>query len=343
MMIHPYGFRIVGACRERRLPIDWAAAFFGHASLDADADVNREAYLSAFTFGEDFLDYLASTGSTRGYAGACWAPWLWFDIDREDNLEQARRDAARLALALVERYRLDDDRLLIFYSGSKGYHVGLPTALWTPAPSQTFHRIARRFAECLADGWGVVIDTGVYANVQAFRAPNSRHPKTGRHKRRLSLDELTRFSVASILELAATPALFDIPDRFERCEQAAADWQQAAEQVARESEAIAVRRTERSGNPALNRATLDFIREGAEAGDRHKRLFSAAANLAEFGCPAALAHALLTEAGRDSGLQPREVARQIDCGLNYTPQESPQRQATLIPEATGGGYYDAGL
>jgi len=46
-------------------------------------------------------------------------------------------------------------------------------------------------------------------------------------------------------------------------------------------------------------------------------LFSAAANLAELGCPPALAHELLTEAGRDAGLSPSEVRRQIDCGLRH--------------------------
>jgi len=61
---------------------------------------------------------------------------------------------------------------------------------------------------------------------------------------------------------------------------------------------------------------MEFIRNGAEEGDRHRLLFSAASNLAEFGCPPALAHALLTEAALDSGLPPKEVYRQIGCGLN---------------------------
>lgn len=341
-MVLTYGFRIVGTCRERRRPIDWAAAFSGYASLDDRADVQREAYLSAFLFGDDFLDYLESIGSTKGYRGACWAPWLWLDIDRADKLEQARQDAARLAYSLIERYRLDDDTLLIFFSGSKGFHVGLPTALWLPEPSETFHRIARHFAESFAASCGVVIDAGVYANVQAFRAPNSRHPKTGRHKRRLSLDELTRLSVPSIIELAAQPAVFDVPETQHRSEQAAADWQAARELVRSEAEATAIRRAEHSGTPTLNKRTLEFIREGAGSGDRHRLLFSAAANLAEFGCPAALAHALLTEGGLDSGLPPREVARQIDCGLNHVPKR-PAQAGKLFPDVTGGGYYDAGL
>ncbi len=66
-------------------------------------------------------------------------------------------------------------------------------------------------------------------------------------------------------------------------------------------------------------APPDFIRGGASSGDRHRLLFRAAANLAEFGCPVALAHELLTEAALDSGLSPSETRRQIDCGLKHNP------------------------
>ena len=52
-------------------------------------------------------------------------------------------------------------------------------------------------------------------------------------------------------------------------------------------------------------------------GDRHRLLFSAAGNLAEFGCPAALAHELLTDVGLDTQLSPSEVRRPFDCGLSF--------------------------
>ena len=55
----------------------------------------------------------------------------------------------------------------------------------------------------------------------------------------------------------------------------------------------------------------------AEPVDRHRLLFSAAANLAEFGCSTELAFALLGEAGLDSGLSPSDVRRQIECGLQH--------------------------
>ena len=85
--------------------------------------------------------------------------------------------------------------------------------------------------------------------------------------------------------------------------------------MAREGEAKAARRAAGNGTPTLNHATLEFIREGAGTGDRHRLLFSAAANLAEFGCTPALAVALLEESALDSGLPPKDVRRGIECGL----------------------------
>ncbi len=312
-----HGFRIVGSCAEERRAVNWPAAFAAYTALDERAEVNREGYLSAFTFGDDFRHYLDATGSTKGFSGACCAPWLWFDFDREDNLDAARRDCCRLALSLVERYRIDDDALLLFFSGSKGFHAGLPTALWTPTPSTTFHTVARRFAETLAAAVEVRIDSGVYDRVRAFRAPNSRHSKTGRHKRRFTLDELTGLSIGSILDRSKEPAPFDLPTPPPPNAKALDDWRAAADLVERETTAKAQRRAAPAGGATLNRSTLEFLREGAGTGDRHRLLFAAAANLAEFGCPPPLAHALLIEAALDTGLPPAEVRRQIDCGLAH--------------------------
>ena len=127
-------------------------------------------------------------------------------------------------------------------------------------------------------------------------------------------------SVERNQDLAREPLAFDMPTTTTRSEQAAADWLDAVQAMEREAEAIQQRRTSSNGSTRLNRSTLDFIRHGAGNGDRHRLLFSAAANLAEFGCPSELVRELLTEAALDSGLAPKEAQRQIDCGLNHTPK-----------------------
>ncbi len=334
-MADDLGFRIVGPCTGERRLVCWPAAFAAYASLDERAEVEREAYLSAFTFGDDFKQHLDTNGSTKGFAGVCGGEFVWFDIDRTD-LEAARRDAARLVLFMVERYSLDDDALLVFFSGSKGFHVGLPTDLWQPTASLLFNAVAKRLAEGLAGAVQVVIDAGVYDTVRAFRAPNSRHPKTGLHKRRLSLDELMRLSIERIRELAKEPVAFDVPTVSTRCDVAAGDWQETVERIEHEAEAARQQRATANGAARLNRATLDFIRDGALAGDRHRMLFSAAANLAEFGCPVELAHELLSEAGLNSGLSPSETRRQIDCGLSHNNRGTGGTDGTNVIDGTRG-------
>ena len=209
MMTDRLGYRIVGPCTGERRLVDWPAAFAAYASLDDRAETHREAYLSAFTFGDDFRLYLDANRSTKGFDGPCTAEFIWWDIDRDD-IEAARRDTARLSMHLADRFGLSDADLLIWFSGSKGFHIGLATA-WKPPPLMTFNRVAKRFAEGLAAVVGVAIDSGVYDKVRAFRAPNSRHQKTGLHKRALTLDELVGLSAERIQRLAASPQPFDLP------------------------------------------------------------------------------------------------------------------------------------
>lgn len=319
----PYGFRIVGGCHNERRLVDASAAFVAYSQCDDRAEVNREAYLSAFCFGTEFQTLLTSTGSTKGYAGDCWSPWLWFDIDR-DNIDAALSDCQALASLLIERYALDDDGLLLFFSGSKGFHVGLPLSLCGElAPSKQFNATCRRLAEALASRAGVAIDSGVYDKVRAFRAPNSRHGKTGRYKRWLDLDSLIRLPASSIIELAAVPWAFELPESPGENSQAVIDWSEAMALATEQEQAATERRTTgtSTGNTApgrlLNRSTTEFMRDGATTGDRHRTLFSAAANLAEFACGFDLAWALLSESALDSGLPPADVRRQIQCGLNH--------------------------
>ncbi|MCA9199595.1 MAG: hypothetical protein KDA87_18765 [Planctomycetales bacterium] len=308
----PYGFRVVGGRHGDRRLIDYARAF--HAYCGLECDTNHEAYLSAFRYGDDFraLDSGRKV-LTKGFAGDCWSDWLWFDIDNEE-LSQSHQDCQRLVSLLLERYSLDDDELLLFFSGSKGYHVGLATGLWTPEPSTEFNSRCKAMAVRLAELAGVTIDR-IYDRVRLFRAPNSRHQKTGLYKRRIELETLIRLTASGVAELARQPMAFELPEPPAINETAVADWQAA---IARTSEVTELRQSSKA-NASLNRQTKEIIKGDflPANGDRHRLLFSAAANLAELGCPLSLAHELLSETGLNSGLPPSEVARQIDCGWKH--------------------------
>jgi hypothetical protein len=307
-----YGFRVLGKAHNDRKIIDAEKAFNAHQRNEQIASNDQESYLSVFQFGVDFKHYLATNGSTKGYAGPTWARWIWFDIDREGNIESALADARRLVDSMSKRYQIQPRDLLIFFSGSKGFHVGLPTSIFDGVADRRFHDFARTFASVLAANACIMIDSSIYARVHLFRAPNSRHPTTGLHKRRLTDQEFAELTAAEIQVLASEPVSSELPESVKKNEQAVEDWKQAI-QVAT-STTVPTR-----GGPhpkaKLNQRTRNFISEGATKGERHRLLYSAARNLAEFMSVKQLAFALLTEPGRDSGLPPLEVARVINCGL----------------------------
>jgi hypothetical protein len=319
---HPHGFRIVGPCTGDRRRVDAATAFRAYCQCDARANVQTEAYLSAFQFGDDFAEHLARTGSPAGFTGETWATHLHFDIDRDESaggLARALADTRRLVDTLEERYGVPRCVLMPFVSGGKGFHVDLPTALWAPSSAADFHAVARQLVETVAAAAGVTVDTGVFDRVRAFRAPNSKHPKTGLHKRFIDPVMLGVVTVNGVLSMAQKPEPFDPPstDGVESADMLVAVWDAAGRAVAEKAAAVEQRRLEvASGNRAVtvNKLTRAFLNAEVVEGDRHRLLYSAAANLAELGCPLPAVRALLTEPALDTGLQPKDVARQIECG-----------------------------
>jgi hypothetical protein len=311
-----FGFRIVGDLHGRRVLVDSARALVGYAACYPGAQVDREGYLSAFRFGKEFADLLRTTGSCRGFGGACDAPYLWWDIDRPGDLLAGQDDARRLVGVLLERYRdLDEDDLLLFFSGSKGFHVGLPIC-WPTEPSVFWHRAARRFAEALAELAGVRVDGAVYDKVRAFRAPNSRHPRSGLYKRALSHRELMGLTVDSVQLLAEEPLPFDLPAPRGPCDRAAEDWTEALAFVQAQQKSAAP--SARPASSRLQALTVRLVRgELPNEGERALRLFRAAADLAEHGTPLPVVRDLLNDPGLDAGLPPAEVARQIESGYRH--------------------------
>ena len=323
---HQYGFRIVGPCTGDRSRVHAATAFKAYCQCDAKAGVDREGYLSAFNFGNDFREHLTATGSPAGFSGSTWSSHIWLDVDRDPGnggIDAALAATRMIVDVLDETFGVPREVLLPFVSGGKGFHLGIPTGLWEPPPALYFHAVARQFAEMIATEAKVPIDTSVFDRVRAFRAPNSRHPKTGFHKRHVPVDLLDKATAAELLDRAREPAPFEVPSvgGVESADLLVVEWDRAAKAVADRVAGMARRRgelAEGTATASLNRATIEFIRgEDVDDGSRASTVFKSAANLAEVGCSIAAVRALLMEPALNLGLPPKEVTRQIDCGIAH--------------------------
>ena len=311
-----FGFRALGRDAERK-EIVWCSGFTAHIEADPRAMTLGECFLSHFQFPDEFRQHLKATGSTAGYAGPTWLEWLVFDIDVEDDIDEAQRQARRLVAWLVNRFKMELDDVLIFYSGSKGFHVLVRSSLWGGQPAKEFHRYARQFAEVLAANADVKIDTGVYARVNLLRAANSRHKKTGRFKVQLRYVELQNLTPDEIFTIAAAPRKGWIPEHTPFSQEAADCWAEVCQLVDDDQTATKERKASGSKSGKLNPTTRAVLADGSFIGDRHRELFSAAANFGEFTTVEELTFAILTPAGLNSGLTASEVQRQISCGLQH--------------------------
>lgn len=319
---HSHGFRIAGPVTGNRTRVAAARAFEAYCLCHDNARVGEEAYLSAFCFDDSFAGHMHRTGSTAGFEGSTWSPFIWLDIDRgqdEGGMEAALRATRSLANTLCDSFETPRGALVPFVSGGKGFHLGVPTALWLPPAGRDFHLVAREFAVRIAEVAAVRIDEGVFDRVRAFRAPNSRHPRTGLHKRHIPAESLDELTAEEVIESARHPLPFAPPQVFSEdiCDSLAVEWDNAKRRVHQHASEVGGRRAEMVGGrlPAsINRLTRRFIAGDVTQGERHRTCYSAAANLAEMGCPLTAVRELLTEPALNTGLPPKEVARTIQDG-----------------------------
>lgn len=319
MIPTPLAFRVLGGADNRREVVSYQRATLAYAHADPAVRPELQAYLSAFAFPPALSAHMSRTGgSTAGYAGPVGVPSLNFDLDRTD-LAVALRDAARLSHFLADRYAAD---LVVSYSGSKGFHVSLPTGGFVE-PTPDAHRIAKALACRLADDAGVAIDTGIYDAVRLWRASNTRHAKTGRYKVRLDLDDLPYLDPDGVRRKAVEPIPYDPPAPPSPARRLVADWREVEVEVRRQARERRERRVGPVADARINPTTRLLLTDSTavQTGERHAVIFSAAANLAEFRDLDDLIVALLTPPARQTGLKPSEVERQIRCGIAHARRE----------------------
>lgn len=166
-----------------------------------------EFYISLFPFDKTILDYVKIHKSITGHKGKHFCNYIVFDIDRDNDLEVARKDALALVSHLQSEYGLSPDDVWIWFSGSKGFHIAIINkTIGELNPDEAMGEAIKRAATELAGP--VKIDTIIYENHRLIRVENSRHAKSGLYKVQLSHEELIINSIDDIKEIAKAPRTF---------------------------------------------------------------------------------------------------------------------------------------
>jgi len=319
-----YGFRVEGSVHQARKRVNWYKAFKKHCEGDLSTN---EAYLSAWMFGPELEAHLKERGRVAGFLGPTWTDWIAVDIDGTGNdpLENALVRTRRLLWWLEKKTAAALEALPCWFSGNKGFHVLLPVKGLCAEPGLRFDETARAFVAFIGSevksvgghdqSQNLVPDLSIYDKVRIIRAPNTKHPRTDFYKVSIPADALLKISADGVRKLASSPRPTDAPEPKDWCDWNARDWWSKAQAVVQED--VSRAKTNSLSRTALNRDTMDCVRNGFSGKNREVSFFQFAANLAEFGADERMVVALLQDHALDSGLSPKEIRHAFATGVKH--------------------------
>lgn len=149
----------------------------------------HEAHISSFIHTDEFKNHIEATGAVAQYNGGVWSKTVYFDFDNKENVAIAWREAYSFVNSLVNLYKIPVDNIYVYFSGSKGFHVGLDARYLGITDIINFEvpYKLKAFAILLAKKFNLnCLDFQIYHPTALIRMPFSKHPKTGLYKSLLS-------------------------------------------------------------------------------------------------------------------------------------------------------------
>ena len=225
-------------------------------------DVSVPCFTTWMEFSNELVDYFEDKGSVRSFNGNASFTYLPIDID-DSNLETAHNSAKEIVIDLVENYEIDARALSIHFSGSKGFHIEIPSSLLNiqPLPQRQICNRVKEFVNQL--GYRAHIDMAMYKSNMLFRYENTLNDKTDLFKIPLTVSELHQFSIEDITNMAVMPRYIESidPDEWKENEYLSKVWMEA----------------EASSIPIF-KPTYSKESTGVNSGERNQRCFELASS-----------------------------------------------------------------
>ena len=162
----------------------------------------KDCYRSYYRHPVEFSQHVKKNKSVAGWNGPCYSDYLWLDIDRPD-LNDALETARYMANRMEQLYEVPRSTLRIYFSGAKGFHMGIDTRFFGLSPSEKFPAQFKALAKKLADD--LAIDLAIFDKVRIFRLSGTINTKTGLYKIPIPYTLLEDCSIDGIKALAVEP------------------------------------------------------------------------------------------------------------------------------------------
>jgi hypothetical protein len=171
--------------------------------------IGVDVYCTYMRFKEDIAVYVTQHRTTSGYDGDMYSDFFVLDIDDKD-LKKAKDRAIALISRLRKDFGVAVEEVRFYFSGSKGFHIEIPSEMFGYEPGRGLADVFKRIAGVLMGG--LVFDTSIYQFNRQWRVPNTKNSKGDRYKVPLTPNEVIDLSIDEIRTLAEKPRLdFEYP------------------------------------------------------------------------------------------------------------------------------------
>ncbi|MBI2418845.1 MAG: hypothetical protein HYV28_13285, partial [Ignavibacteriales bacterium] len=173
----------------------------------------KEIYHSAFLHSSEIKEYAdQNDGIIKGYAGCVAIREVVIDIDCGDNLEKAQKITQGIVRKIETLYEVDAKYLRVNFSGSKGFHIRIPSVLFGDfLPSEDLPVQIRAIVKEITARYEHV-DYGIYGTTKLIREVNTINAKSGLVAVPLTAEEVNCLTIAEIKNRAKSPRLVEYID-----------------------------------------------------------------------------------------------------------------------------------
>jgi len=191
-------------------------------------NIDKDTYMSLYEFDDSIKDFYAKKHTLSGFDGLVYIPDEFIlDVDGKDknDLENARQKTIGLLMLLDDL----DVPYRLYFSGNKGFHVGIPASAFRWKPDPNLHL---KVKDALTNaGIFDYADPSVTDKIRLIRVPNTMNRKAQLWKIEISRKDLNESDITGHLRrIAKKPSdlsdfdlecdpVFDVTERVKHNEQ----------------------------------------------------------------------------------------------------------------------------
>jgi len=172
-------------------------------------NIDKDTYMSLYDYDDEVKDYYAENKTLSGFNGTLYIPDEFIlDVDGKDASDLVNAKAKTIKLLEI----LDDLHIpyRIYFSGNKGFHVGIPGTAFRWQPDVNLH-LKVKDALTAADIFKYA-DPSVTDKTRLIRVLNTRNSKANLYKCYLKKDMFLKLNIDTLIEYARFPRESDFPE-----------------------------------------------------------------------------------------------------------------------------------